>query len=99
MKKNAIIYAAGEGHTEIVQYLLGKGIDVNAVYDNDLTILMWAAGFGRRKPSRRCSTPVRELDLRDNRGKTALEIARDNNHQDTAALIERAAPGKSTAGG
>ncbi len=47
LKKNAMTYAAGEGHTEIVQMLLAKGVDPNAVYDNDLTALMWAAGYGR----------------------------------------------------
>ena len=47
LKKNAMTYAAGEGHTEIVQMLLAQGVDPNGVYNNDLTALMWAAGFGK----------------------------------------------------
>ena len=52
-------YAAGEGHAEIVKMLLAKGVDPNGVYNNDLTALMWAAGFGKPPPSRFCSTPGR----------------------------------------
>jgi ankyrin repeat protein len=38
-------------------------------------------------------------DLRDNRGKTALDIARDNQHTATATLLETAGRGGRVAGG
>ena len=43
--KAPIVYAAGLGFTPIVRRLLDAGVDVNARYGNDLTVLMWAAGY------------------------------------------------------
>ena len=54
-----MIYAAGEGHTQVVTLLLASGIDPNAVYNNDLTALMWAAGFGKTDTVRPCWRRVR----------------------------------------
>ena len=41
-----MVYVAGNGHTAIVEVLLARGITVNAPYENGLTALMWASGFG-----------------------------------------------------
>jgi len=41
-----------QGHSEIVGMLLEAGIDVNQRYKNDLTALMWAAGYGRGDTAR-----------------------------------------------
>jgi ankyrin repeat protein len=74
--KTAITYAAGEGHTAIVRLLLDKGVDPNAVYRNDLTVLMWAAGYGKTDTVRALIDAGARLDPVDNRGKTALDMAR-----------------------
>ena len=43
--KAPILYAAALGFTPVVRRLLDAGVDVNARYGNDLTVLMWAAGY------------------------------------------------------
>ena len=88
IKKNAIIYAAGSGNTAIVRMLIAAGIDPNALYANDLTALMWAAGFGKTATAAALLDAGARADLKDNRGKTELDMARDGNYLDTVRLLE-----------
>jgi len=88
--KNAMIYGAGAGSTEIVVMLLGKGVDPNAIYQNDLTALMWAAGYGKTETVKALMTAGANAKLKDNRGKTAADIARDEHFADTAAVLDAA---------
>jgi ankyrin repeat protein len=90
LRKNAMTYAAGEGQTDIVLMFLAKGVDPNAVYHNDLTAIMWAAGSGRTATVRALLAAGAVPGLKDNRGKTALDMARENRHEDTARLLETA---------
>ena len=90
LKKNAMTYAAGEGHTAIVKLLLARGIDANAVYNNDLTALMWAAGYGRVETLRALLDAGAKADLKDDRGKTALDIARENKEAAAVGVLEGA---------
>jgi len=87
--KNAMTYAAGQGHTAVVRALLAKGVDANAVYRNDLTALMWAAGYGRDETVKALLESGARTDLRDNRGKTAEDIAREGGYATTVSLLER----------
>ena len=70
--------------------LLAKGVDANAVYANDLTALMWAAGFGKTATVKALLDAGARADLKDNRGKTALDIAREGKFDETAKLLENA---------
>jgi ankyrin repeat protein len=88
LQKNAMTYAAGAGRTDIVATLLAHGVDANAVYANDLTALMWAAGFGKADTVRVLLAAGANPALKDNRGKTAADIARAEGFVDTVAILE-----------
>ena len=92
--KSAIVYAAARGDTEIVTRLLDKGINPNTQYGNDLTVLMWAAGFSNDVPESEGEQTVRVLldhgakvNERDNRGWTALTIAAERGHLGVVKLL------------
>jgi len=85
--KTAMVYAAGQGHAAVVRALLRHGVDVNATYRNDLTALMWAAGYGRDDAIRALLEAGARTDLRDNRGKTAQDIAREAGFAASAQLL------------
>ena len=87
--KTALLYAAAGGRVEAMDVLLDTGIDVNARYRHDLTALMWAAGYGKEGAVKRLLERGADPGLRDDRGKTAADIARGNQHDETAKLLEK----------
>lgn len=89
VKKNAATYAAGSGCTGCLQELIKAGTVVNARLDNDLTLLMWAAAYGHEDSVRFLLAQGAERASKDNRGKTAADMARDGNHLALARLIEQ----------
>jgi ankyrin repeat protein len=88
--KNAMTYAAGEGRTEVVATLLAAGVNPNAVYANDLTALMWAAGFGKTETVQALLAAGANPALKDNRGKTAADMAREQGFAATVAVLDAA---------
>lgn len=91
LSKTAMVYAAAQGHSEIVGILLGAGVDVNRQYKNDLTALMWAAGYGKYDTVRLLlEKKGADPNLKDNRGKTARQMAADAKHQSVAELLAAA---------
>lgn len=89
VKKNAATYAAGAGCAECLAELIQAGTQVNARLENDLTLLMWAAAYGHESAVRLLLAQGAERGLKDARGKTAAEMAREGNHLALAQLLER----------
>lgn len=97
--KPPVVYAAAGGHLGIVRQLLALGIDINARYANDLTLLMWASGPDKDVPEAQAVDVVSYLldagarvDDRDARRRTALMIAAEGNHPGIVkALLARGA--------
>ncbi|MGZ9074640.1 MAG: ankyrin repeat domain-containing protein, partial [Burkholderiaceae bacterium] len=77
----------------VVTLLLANKVDPNAVYDNNLTALMWAAGFGKTDTVRALLAAGANPKLKDIRGKTAADIAREQNFAETAQLLDSAKTG------
>jgi ankyrin repeat protein len=59
----------------VVQRLLDAGVDVNRIYKNNLTALMWAAGYDHPDTIKLLLARGADPALRDNRGMTAQDIA------------------------
>ena len=89
-----LLLAAGNGQSAVVQALLKHGVDVNARYHNDLTALMWAVGNGDVATVKVLLYAGAEPSLLDNRGKSALAIARDLLHGEMIVLLEAARAAK-----
>jgi len=90
--KAPIVYAAALGFTPIVRRLLDAGVVATARYGNDLTTLMWAAGYSDGAGAADAKDVVALLidrgapiDAADDRGRTALMIAAEGGH---AAIVE-----------
>jgi hypothetical protein len=94
--KGAIVYAAAHGYAPVVVTLLQAGVDVNRRYAHGLTATMWAAGYDASAGVDDVDATIKTLiehgaalDLKDDRGKTAADIARDLGRERAAKLLER----------
>jgi ankyrin repeat protein len=91
-QKTAIVYASAKGFVSIVRKLLDTGININQRYGNDLTVLMWSAGYSNDVPPKDAVKMVQLLldhsaaiDLQDNRGWSAMMTAANMGH---TAVVE-----------
>lgn len=89
VKKNAATYAAGNGCSDCLLALIRAGTPVNAPLENDLTLLMWAAAYGHETSVRLLLAQGADPKLKDSRGKTAVDMAREANHLKVVSLLEQ----------
>ena len=93
--KAAVLYAASKGYGAIVRRLAEAGVDLDRRYDHGLTALMWAAGYADEAGV----DDVRQtlgflvdkgvaLNAKDDRGKSALAIARDLRHREVVDFLQ-----------
>jgi ankyrin repeat protein len=83
-----MVYAAGQGHADIVGLLLDAGVDPNKTYKHNLTALMWAAGYGKTDAVRLLLERGADASLKDDRGMTARDIAAKAGHEATAEMLK-----------
>lgn len=80
MNKGAVVYAAAQGQTAALEALLNvtgsAAVDLNLAHEHGLTALMWAAGQGHVGAVKLLLARGAELAARDDRGMTALDIAK-----------------------
>ena len=89
--KNSAVYAAANGDTEILGLILDSdnetSVPIDAQYGHELTLLMWAAGYGNADSVRLLVSRGASVDLTDDRGKTALMMAAENGHEDVVSFL------------
>eukprot|EP00937_MAST-01D_sp_MAST-1D-sp2_P001747 g1747.t1 len=82
-----LMVAATRGNQRIMRLLIDAGADVNAISKQSrYTALMFAADKGNADAVRLLIDSGASLELRDAKGKTALQMARSNNR--TEAVVE-----------
>jgi hypothetical protein len=64
---------------------------VNHLYNHNLTALMWAAGYGKVECVELLLERGADPRLRDDRGKTARDIAAEQGHQAVVAMLRERA--------
>ena len=72
----------------MVQLLLDAGVAPDIPHVHQLTALMWAAGAGSVETIRLLLARGARTDLRDDRGLTAADIARQAGQMAVVALLE-----------
>ena len=89
-----LVYAAFNGHGNILAYLINKDANLNAASDNGTTALMAASRGGHIALIRTLLTQKADPNKQTDAGETALDIALRFKNTDIAELL-RAAGGKS----
>ena len=81
-------YAASQGHIEIVRLLCDRGADVEARNINGWRPLHWAAYIGHISVVKELIEERNaEINARNEDGRTALGLARQQNNEDVAAYL------------
>ncbi|MCX7897240.1 MAG: ankyrin repeat domain-containing protein [Rhodocyclaceae bacterium] len=90
---NALHYAAFNGHAEILPWLLAAGAEIDKPAPNGETALMLASRNGHFEAVRVLVGSGAKVDYRAH-GKTAQDLAQENNHLEIAEFLQRAPKGQ-----
>ena len=85
-----LAYAATNGHTRIVKYLLDHAAYIDAAAPNGTTALMMAAYFGHDATVKLLLEEGADPGLKNAMGFTALDLATQRGHMAAAKLIAHA---------
>lgn len=88
----ALVYAAGDNHTPVTEYLLGAGVDVNSRDSSQDTPVLRAAAEGHTNMVRYLVKRGADLTARNEYGLRPYIAARANGHIGTAAAIKSLEP-------
>jgi hypothetical protein len=83
-------YAAFEGKTEVVKYLLEKGADRDAIAPNGYSALLLAMRNGHMEAARELLYADADVNIKGARGETALSLALGRKDKELEELIRRA---------
>ncbi len=84
---SALHYAVFAGHADIVDLLLGRGADINALSTNGSTPLMMAAREGKEAIARTLLAAGARRDIVNEQGENAVHWAMRHNNLDIARAI------------
>lgn len=81
--------AAQHGHTEIVEFLIGKGAEINAKNEPGMTALMIAAYNGQTASVKALIDGGADTNAKDKDGHTALKDVAKRGHTDVVDLLKK----------
>ena len=79
--------AVAFGSVEFVDFLLGKGLDVNAVFHGKPLVFIAAAQEKNLRMVKFLISKGANINVKDDNGKTPLHIAAENNRDDTVKFL------------
>lgn len=85
-----LIYAAFEGHTEIVRLLLQQDVDIDARAPNGMTALMAAARNGYAESVQLLMDEDADHEARTPQGQTAMDLAKAGKHTAVVEILGKA---------
>uniref|UniRef100_A0A8D0HLF8 Ankyrin repeat, SAM and basic leucine zipper domain-containing protein 1 n=1 Tax=Sphenodon punctatus TaxID=8508 RepID=A0A8D0HLF8_SPHPU len=82
-----LMYAARDGHTQVVALLVAHGSQINSQDENGFTALTWAARQGHKKVIFKLLELGADTTLQTKDGLTPGEIAKNNKHSELFSLL------------
>ncbi|XP_042326634.1 LOW QUALITY PROTEIN: ankyrin repeat, SAM and basic leucine zipper domain-containing protein 1 [Sceloporus undulatus] len=86
-KMTPLMYAAREGHPQVVALLAGHGSQINAQDESGYTALTWAARYGHKKVVFKLLELGADKSIQTKDGQTPGEIAKNNRHSELFSLL------------
>ncbi|KAH0616583.1 hypothetical protein JD844_027801 [Phrynosoma platyrhinos] len=86
-KMTPLMYAAREGHPQVVALLAGHGSQINAQDESGYTALTWAARYGHKKVVFKLLELGADKSIQTKDGQTPGEIAKNNKHLELFSLL------------
>ena len=84
-----LIKASKQGLTNIVQWIIDAGVDVNAKDNVGRTALMWASCNGYKDIVKMLLNADADVNIKDKDGWTAVMTASYNEHKDLVELLKK----------